>query len=91
MNTLLKQISAENNQKEIWNKRTMIINDIWTDKTLYGYTDNMKQIIITAPSIPAEKRGVSPQNKEGLHQLWDIIPIKITWAGEFKLKGKIIE
>lgn len=84
MNTLLKQISKENNQKEIWSTRTMIINEIWSDWTVYGYTDNMKQISIKTPDL-SEKN-----SKKIKHTLWDIISIKVNWSGEFKLQGEII-
>ena len=84
MNELLKQISKTNNEKEIWTSRTMLINEILEDWTLTGYTDNMKQIIVTPPPFEGGIKGGS--NK---YFIWNIIPIQITGAGEFKLKGEI--
>jgi tRNA A37 methylthiotransferase MiaB len=74
MNSLLKQLSAENNRKEIWTTRTMMVNEITEDWTLIWYTDNMKQIVAT----PTSNR-----------QLWTILPVHITWASEFRLTGEI--
>ena len=75
MNALLKEISNQNNQNEIWNKKRVIINNfIKNDKKnkyIYEwYTENMKQIIVNS--------------KEKLKE-WDIIKIKITKGLSFKL------
>jgi len=75
LNELLKKISAENNKKEIWNTRKVIIDKI-TDKELYWYTDNMKQIII--------------KKSDSNIKLWDFINTKITKAVSFKLYWEII-
>jgi tRNA A37 methylthiotransferase MiaB len=74
MNELLKKISTENNQKEIWLTRTMIVNEI-QGSTVFGYTDNMKQICA---------------NCSKKVELWEIVPVKIIGGGEFKLEGEII-
>jgi len=73
MNELLKKISTENNQKEIWLTRTMIINEI-QGSTVFGYTDNMKQICASCSQKV---------------ELWEIVPVKIIGGGEFKLEGEI--
>lgn len=78
MNELLKQISRENNQKEIWRTRKVLINEIGADGSLTGYIDNMKQMIIPASSNPAETT-ILPGT---------ILPIQIVGAGEFKLVGE---
>lgn len=49
LNELLKQISQENNKKEIGNTRGVLINEIQDNKgqkAYIGHTDNMKQIIL---------------------------------------------
>jgi tRNA-2-methylthio-N6-dimethylallyladenosine synthase len=81
MNELLKQISKTNNQKEIWTTTTMLVNKIEKNWTINGYTNNMKQIVVT----PSHKK----INDSPHPQLWDIIPIRIIGAEEFRLKGEI--
>lgn len=53
LNELLNKISLSNNQKEIWNIRTSLINDFLAQDEKWNYqyewyTDNMKQIIISS-------------------------------------------
>ncbi|HOG15326.1 MAG TPA: hypothetical protein PK674_01940, partial [Candidatus Absconditabacterales bacterium] len=72
------KISLSNNQKEIGNIRTSLINDFLAqdDKGNYqyeGYTDNMKQIIISS--------------KKPL-QIGDFTETKITNGVVFKLFGE---
>jgi tRNA A37 methylthiotransferase MiaB len=74
MNELLKQISKNNNKKEIWSTKTMLINEISEDGSIHGYTDNMKQITVQW----------SADNLIG-----SIVPVTINGAGEFKLQGQV--
>jgi tRNA-2-methylthio-N6-dimethylallyladenosine synthase len=63
LNTLLKETSQENNQKEIGNIRTVLIDDIKEDKGEYsfiGHTDNMKQIIIQNPEYKIQNSTRKP-------------------------------
>ena len=76
MNDLLKKISMENNKKEIWLTRTMIINEISEKGLVYGYTDNMKQICASC---------------ERKVDLGEIVPVKIIGGEEFKLEGEVEE
>jgi tRNA A37 methylthiotransferase MiaB len=75
MNELLKQISRANNQKELWMIRRILVNEMLPDGRLVGYTDNMKQIVVAS----------------SLHhpQVWAMLPVRITGAGEFKLEWEI--
>ena len=43
LNTLLKTISQKNNEEEIGQVYTVLVNDIQETKA-FGYTDNMKHI-----------------------------------------------
>lgn len=90
MNELLKNISTENNQKELWTKIKMMINKIDKDGNLYGYTTNMKQVNVPlrlhSPWLEEDE-----WKPEGANfQPWDIIPIIITEAQKFKLIGETI-
>jgi hypothetical protein len=74
----LNNTSKENNEKEIWNTRKVLINSFsGTNKDwiyLYDwYTDNNKQIIISS------KSKLNP---------WDFIDAKITNGVVFKLFGE---
>lgn len=83
LNNLLNKISLENNQKEIWNIRAVLINELSIlsnsqDKfsgILLWYTDNAKQVIIT-------------NNKK--IKVWDFVKVKITNGIAFKLYWEII-
>jgi tRNA-2-methylthio-N6-dimethylallyladenosine synthase len=72
LNNLLKKISLENNQKEIWSIKKVLINEIISSDEFIGYTDNMKQIIIK-----------NPNNK--IIKLWNFVTVKITDGKPFKL------
>lgn len=83
LNNLLKKISLENNQKEIWSIRKVLINQIqqqWNSETLghwniIWYTDNMKQIILqTSKSV----------------KIGEIVKVKITDWKAFKLYWETI-
>ncbi len=78
LNNLLKTISLENNQKEIWQIRTVIVDKLdWNN--IYWYTDNMKQIVINNPNPTKKVR------------IWDFINSKITESQAFKLLWEIID
>ena len=78
LNNLLKTISLENNQKEIWQIRTVIVDKLdWNN--IYWYTDNMKQIVINNPNQTKKVR------------IWDFINSKITESQAFKLLWEIID
>ncbi len=72
LNNLLKKISLENNKKEIWSIKKVLINEIISSDEFIGYTDNMKQIIIK-----------NPNNK--IIKLWNFVTVKITDGKPFKL------
>lgn len=82
LNNLLKKISLENNQKEIWSVKKILINEV-NDLNISWYTDNMKQIIIEKTTI---KRSNLKQIKEGT-----IATIKVIGGKSFKLYWEIIE
>lgn len=99
LNSILKDISHANNEKEIWSIREVLINkiDTWV---IEGYTDNMKQIIIQ-PKAKSQKPKVQ-KNKtiKEVFEAWNLelgangkvgefIKIKITKAIPFKLYGEI--
>ena len=57
----------------------MIINEIAPNGDLFGYTDNMKQIIIKASDYTKNLK------------IWMMIPIRITKGVVFKLEWEIIQ
>lgn len=78
LNNILNNISEENNNKEIWNIREVIINKKikqWNQTIYEWYTDNMKQIIIES-------------NKE--LEIWSFQKTKITKGFIFKLNWQIV-
>lgn len=91
LNNVLKDISRQNNETEIWSIKTVLINNIREDGNLSDlsfhhfiiewYTDNMKQTIIL--------------NSEfwilNSIKVWEFTKIKITKAIPFKIYGEIIE
>jgi tRNA A37 methylthiotransferase MiaB len=80
MNEKLKQISRENNAKELGGVRKMLVNEVLEDGTLVGYTESMKQIVATSGDCPMDENV----------KVGEIIPVRITGAGEFKLQGEIM-
>ena len=78
LNDLLYRISEENNQKEVGQIRTMMINEISEQGDLYGYTDNMKQITVKADKKTKDLK------------IWMLIPVCITKGVVFKLEGEIL-
>ena len=76
LNDLLYRISDENNQLEVWAERTMIVNEITENWDIFGYTDNMKQIILKS----------SP--KTANLEIWMLLPVRITKWMVFKLEGE---
>jgi tRNA A37 methylthiotransferase MiaB len=79
LNTLLTEISLENNQQEIWMTKTVLINEIGED-FLSGYTEDMRQIILElkAWSLKLEAK------------VGTFVATKITKAVPFKLYGENI-
>ncbi|MCK9466921.1 MAG: MiaB/RimO family radical SAM methylthiotransferase [Candidatus Absconditabacterales bacterium] len=78
LNNLLNKISLKNNQKEVGKVKTVLINDFMTKDIngIYkyqGYTDNMKQIIVSS--------------KKKLN-IGDFIEVKINRGVVFKLYGE---
>jgi tRNA A37 methylthiotransferase MiaB len=70
---LLNEISIENNNKEIWTTRDVLVNEIKWDKIIW-YADNMKQIIID-------------DDKSQKINLGDFVSCKIVKSIAFKLLG----
>ncbi|AHB41252.1 hypothetical protein P148_SR1C00001G0457 [candidate division SR1 bacterium RAAC1_SR1_1] len=77
LNELLKSISKANNDQEIGQIKKAIVDKIH-DQEIYGYTDNMKQIIIKNKSDSKINVG-------------NFINVRITKAIPFKLYGEIVE
>lgn len=79
LNQLLTDISRQNNKQEEGKTKTVLINNINPDKqTIEGYTDNMKQILISS---------TTPKT----HNIGEFINVKITDSGAFKIFGVIEE
>ncbi len=79
LNQLLTDISRQNNKQEEGKTKTVLINHINPDKqTIEGYTDNMKQILISS---------TTPKT----HNIGEFINVKITDSGAFKIFGVIEE
>ncbi|MDR2189665.1 MAG: TRAM domain-containing protein [Candidatus Peribacteria bacterium] len=56
----------------------MLINEKGEDGSFSGYTDNMKQIIISG-------------NADSFRPtVGEMLPVRITGAGEFKLRGEMV-
>lgn len=79
LNKLLHRISTANNLKEVWNHKTVLINEISTEGELFGYSEDMKQVIIATG------------NANPKYQVWDFVPVKIIEGKVFKLYGEILE
>lgn len=54
LNELLHTISTSNNTQEVGQIRMMIVNEIADNGQIFGYTDNMKQVLIQ-PSSETQK------------------------------------
>lgn len=80
LNNLLKDISHNNNKKEIWDTKDVLINKI-SKGIISWYTDNMKQVIIWQEDKKSEKKWPI--------QAGEFIKVKITDAIPFKLYGEI--
>lgn len=78
LNDLLYRVSEENNQLEVWTQRMMIINEIGQHWDLFGYADNMKQIVVKS----------SEKTKD--LKIWMMIPVLITKGMVFKLEAEIV-
>ncbi len=78
MNEVLRRISEENNEKEIWTIREMMVNKV-TDKFISGYADNMKNVIVNDESR---------QWKE--IKLGDFVKVKITNVEPMKLFATLL-
>lgn len=86
LNKLLWKISLENNKKEIWSIKEVLVNKIISNSKLWilnyelvWYTDNMKQII-----IKTDKKNILRL------QIWDFIKVRITDWKIFKLYWKLV-
>jgi tRNA A37 methylthiotransferase MiaB len=81
LNELLKKISAENNEREIWMIRKVMITKKSTlseDSVEYTwYTDNMKQIKIT-------------HHNDNSSLIWQFVQVKIIDSKQFILFGEVI-
>lgn len=96
LNNLLKKISLENNQKEIWSTKQVMINEIpnqWSIETfkhwnITWYTDNMKQILIKQTTIDSNTVTFKQWDTETFKQ-WDIVTIKVTDWKAFKLYWEV--
>ena len=97
LNELLKDISRQNNEKEIWMTKEVLINKI--DKgVIEWYADNMKQIIIQS-EIKNKKQKAQKNKKEfeswnlelgANYKIGEFTKVRITKAVPFKLYGEII-
>jgi tRNA A37 methylthiotransferase MiaB len=82
LNTLLKETSLENNQQEIGNIKTVLINETLKSAkaentaTISGYTEDMKQIIL--------------KPKKAKYKAGEFVTAKVTKGVPFKLYGDII-
>lgn len=78
MNELLKDISHNNNKKEINTFKKVMITRKLKNGQLFGYTDNMKNIVIDTHSI----------DKDGI--IWTIVSVKVIWSKSFMLFWEIV-
>ncbi len=75
LNELLKKISHDNNQNEIWDVKKVMISRRLKNNKYFGYTENMKNII-----VEGNDRDI---------KIWDFTDMKISWWESFKLYGKL--
>ena len=103
MNTLLRDMSEENNKAELGTTRLMMVNKI-EDGFFSGYSDNFKTVVVKKQSGVSSQELVhwdSPSSWEewnepvGSHdysniKLGDFVKVKITHTESLKLFGEII-
>lgn len=82
MNSLLTEMSWQNNQKEIGSKREIIINKIEKERISW-YTDNMKNVI-----IKIDKKETTQKWKQEWTLLGKFTKVEIIAAESFKLFAK---
>ena len=75
LNDVLYRISEENNKKEVWTIREVMINEKGENWEWFWVTDNMKQILVSSNNDL---------------QLGDMIDVKITKGVVFKLEGEVL-
>lgn len=89
LNEVLKDISHQNNETEIWSIKEILVNKI-SDWIIEGYTDNMKQTIIEYGNT--EKwSSIVPSFHRSIVKVGEFIKVKITKAIPFKIYGEILE
>ncbi len=76
LNDLLQKISLENNQKNIWKIRQVLITKDYEDGTYLGYDEQMKNIIIKA--------------SKWFLNVWDFVNVKIEKVEPLKMEGVVI-
>ena len=95
MNTLLRDMSEENNKAELGTTRLMMVNKI-EDGFFSGYSDNFKTVVVKIPSPLAQRFFADAQNdSENLHwwnsvKLGDFVKVKITSTESLKIFGELV-
>ena len=95
MNTLLRDMSEENNKAELGTTRLMMVNKI-EDGFFSGYSDNFKTVVVKTPSPVAQRFFADAQDasENGHHsatiKLGDFVKVKITHTESLKLFGEVV-
>lgn len=82
LNAVLTEISYENNQHEIGSRRDIIVKEI-KDGKVYGYSDNMKQVIIERVEEEQEIR------RDRMIKPGEFLKTKIASSRSFTLYGEM--
>lgn len=77
MNDLLISVSSSNNQQEIWKIKDVMITRRLKNGELFGYTDNMKNILVRSHLQDDEI-------------IWSLVSVKIVDSKAFTLFGELI-
>lgn len=89
MNEVLREISTQNNTKEVGLTREILLRDVQED-VMMGYSDNMKQVIVSIDDV---------ENSWETKNAWlldiytpgQFVTTKIIKSADFKLYGRLFE
>lgn len=80
LNEVLKEVSAANNQQDIWTTRMVMVREV-TDDKIAGYSEHTKQVIVEK-SEPDSHKEIIP---------WQYITVRIDSVKSFTLYGEMVE
>ena len=83
LNDLLQKISYENNLKEIWKQKDIMVTKVYDDGTILWYDEKLKNVIVNAKSQAIWKSITD-------NLIWDFVKVEINQAQPLKLFWKLI-